>query len=408
MTDNSVQTFEPDTRSSGISPEAKAGLLLAAAAIVGVLFENIGALRPLYDAFLTTNVTVAVGELNISKPLLLWINDGLMAIFFLLVALEIKREVYEGALSSWKQAALPVYAAIGGMAVPALIFLQVVGWDTDEARGWAIPAATDIAFALGVLSLFGNRVPAELKTFLLALAVVDDLGAIIIIALFYTSKLSIAALMLALLAGLGLIALNLSGVKRFTPYVLLGIVLWVCVLKSGVHATLAGVALGFAIPLKADKNGRSPAKTAEHGLHGWVALMVMPLFAFANAGVPLEGLSLELLMQPLSLAIMLGLFVGKQIGVFGFAWAAIKLGLAARPTEASILQLYGVSLLAGIGFTMSLFIGALAFADPEHQTLVRIGVISGSILSGVLGALVLAFARRREVKRRAMSHPKAY
>ena len=401
MTDTSVQTLQPTPPSTGgikpgLDPAAKAGLLLAAAAVLGVLSENIAALRPIYDGFLTTNVTVAIGELNIAKPLLLWINDGLMAIFFLLIALEIKREVYEGALSTWKRAALPVYAAIGGMLAPALIFLSIVGWQSEEAKGWAIPAATDIAFALGVLSLFGKRVPAELKTFLLALAVVDDLGAIIIIAIFYTSKLSVAALMMAVLAGMGLFALNLLGVKRFTPYVLLGIVLWICVLKSGVHATLAGVALGFAIPLKVDRNGRSPAKAAEHGLHPWISYMVMPLFAFANAGVPLEGLSVELLLAPLSLAIMLGLFIGKQIGVFGFALASIKLGLAERPTKASMLQLYGVCLLAGIGFTMSLFIGALAYVDPEHQTLVRIGVISGSILSGVTGAIILAFAKRRD------------
>lgn len=400
MADASVST-QAKPPSNGMTKEAKAGLLLAAAAVFGVLCENINALRPLYDSFLNTQFTVAIGENGISKPLLLWINDGLMAIFFLLVALEIKREVYEGSLSTWKRAALPVYAAIGGMAAPALIFLYVVGFDSEEARGWAIPAATDIAFALGVLSLFGNRVPAELKTFLLALAVVDDLGAITIIALFYTSKLSIAALMLAFLAGIGLIALNLGGVRKFAPYVLLGIVLWVCVLKSGVHATLAGVALGFAIPLKSDASGKSLAKIAEHGLHGWVALMVMPLFAFANAGVPLEGLSMELLLAPLSLAIVLGLFVGKQIGVFGFAYVAIKLGLAERPQEASIMQLYGVSLLAGIGFTMSLFIGALAFVDQEHQTLVRIGVIAGSLLSGITGALVLTFARRRVIKKAA-------
>lgn len=378
----------------GLSPEAKAGLLLAAAAALGVIFENIGALRPIYDLFLTAPLTVAFGEAEISKPLLLWINDGLMAIFFLLVALEIKREAVEGALSSWKQAALPVYAAIGGMAIPALIFVSVVGIGSEEAKGWAIPAATDIAFALGVLSLFGRRVPVALKTFLLALAVVDDLGAIVIIALFYTSNLSLAALGLAVLTGLGLLALNLKGVRRATPYVLLGLILWTCVLKSGVHATLAGVAIGFAMPLQAGPDGRSLAKSAEHGLHGWVAWLVMPLFAFANAGVPLEGLSIELMMQPLSLAIMLGLFIGKQIGVFGFAFAAIKLKMAERPKNASMMQLYGVSLLAGIGFTMSLFIGALAYADPEHQTLVRIGVISGSILSGVLGAVVLAFAKR--------------
>jgi NhaA family Na+:H+ antiporter len=317
-----------------------------------------------------------------------------MAVFFLLVALEIKREAVEGALSSWRQAALPVYAAIGGMAIPAMIFVGIVGYGTEEARGWAIPAATDIAFALGVLSLFGRRVPVALKTFLLALAVVDDLGAIVIIALFYTSNLSLTALAFAGLTGLGLLALNLKGVRKATPYVLLGLILWTCVLKSGVHATLAGVAIGFAMPLQPGPNGKSLAKSAEHGLHSWVAWLVMPLFAFANAGVPLEGLSIELMMQPLSLAIMMGLFIGKQIGVFGFAWAAIKLKMAERPEGASIAQLYGVSLLAGIGFTMSLFIGALAYADPEHQTLVRIGVISGSILSGVLGALVLAIAKR--------------
>lgn len=380
---------------TGLSPESKAGILLAIAAIFGVVSENIAAIRPFYDAFLNTSFTIAIGENGISKPLLLWINDGLMAVFFLLVALEIKREVYDGALSSWRRAALPVYAAIGGMLVPALIFMQIVGWNSPEARGWAIPSATDIAFALAVLSLFGRSVPAELKTFLLAVAVVDDLGAITIIALFYTSKLSLMALGFAFAAGAALFALNLSGVRKFAPYILLGIILWVCVLKSGVHATLAGVALGFAIPLRADAKGHSPAKVAEHGLHGWVALLVMPLFAYANAGVPLDGLDLAQLTAPLSLAIMLGLFIGKQIGVFGFAYGAIRLGLAAPPKEASMAQLYGVSLLAGIGFTMSLFIGALAYADPEHQTLVRIGVISGSLLSGIVGAAVLFLTRQR-------------
>lgn len=374
-----------------LTPEAKTGLLLGAAAALGVIAENISVIRPFYDAFLQTNFSVALGGAAIDKPLLLWINDGLMAIFFLLVALEIKREAVEGALSSWRQAALPVYGAVGGMIVPALIFVGVVGIDSAEVKGWAIPAATDIAFALGVLGLFGKRVPSELKTFLLALAVVDDLGAISIIALFYTSKLSIVALALGTIAGIALVFLNLRGVTRYTPYVLLGMVLWVCVLKSGVHATLAGVALGFAIPIQAGADGHSPAKAAEHGLHGWVAYLVMPLFAFANAGVPLDGFGLDLMLQPLSLAIILGLFIGKQVGVFGCALAAIKLGLAARPGQASLAQLYGVSLLAGIGFTMSLFIGALAYVDPEHQTLVRVGVIVGSILSGVVGAAVLAF-----------------
>ena len=378
-----------------LDPAAKAGLVLALAAVLGLLAENIDALRPLYDAFLNAKLTVAIDGEGISKPLLLWINDGLMAIFFLLVALEIKREVAEGALSEWRRAALPVYAAIGGMAVPALIYIATVGFGSPEAKGWAIPAATDIAFALGVLSLFGSRVPAELKTFLLALAVVDDLGAIAIIALFYTSKLSLFALALAAASLAALIAMNVMNVRRFAPYILLGIILWVCVLKSGVHATLAGVALGFAIPLAPGKSGRSMAKTAEHGLHGWVSWLVMPLFAFANAGVPLDGFGLDVLLAPLSLAITLGLFVGKQIGVFGFAWAAVRFGLAEEPRHASWAQLYGVSLLAGIGFTMSLFIGALAFSDPENQTLVRVGVVCGSLLSGIVGALVLTFANKK-------------
>ena len=383
------------TGKGGLGPEAKAGLLLGAAALLGVLAENIEAVRPFYDKFLLAQLAVEIDGDGIAKPLLLWINDGLMAIFFLLIALEIKREAREGALSSWKQAALPVYGAVGGMAIPAATFLAVVGWDSEAAKGWAIPAATDIAFALGVLSLLGKRVPGELKTFLLALAVVDDVVAILIIAVFYTSKLSLFALALTAIAGGGLIALNLLGVKKLPPYVLLGLVLWVCVLKSGVHATLAGVAIGFAIPLTLDKAGRSPAKAAEHGLHPWVSYLVMPLFAFANAGVPLAGLNAEQLFAPLSLAIMLGLFVGKQVGVFGFGYAAIKLGLAAPPQRASLMQLYGVACLAGIGFTMSLFIGGLAYSDPENQNLVRIGVIAGSLLSGVVGSVVLLLAKAR-------------
>ncbi|MEQ9121530.1 MAG: Na+/H+ antiporter NhaA, partial [Alphaproteobacteria bacterium] len=248
-----------------LSPEAKAGLLLGAAAILGVFAENIGALRPFYDGFLETHLVVSIGEaVEIDKPLLLWINDGLMAIFFLLVALEIKRELYVGALSTWKRAALPVYAAIGGMLVPACIFLAIVGPGSEEAKGWAIPAATDIAFALAVLSLFGRRVPAELKTFLLALAVVDDLGAIVIIAIFYTGDLSMLALAGAGVSGMALALLNFAGVRRYTPYVLVGLIFWTFVLKSGVHATLAGVAIGFAIPYRPDANGHSPSEAAEH------------------------------------------------------------------------------------------------------------------------------------------------
>ncbi|MEM9062449.1 MAG: Na+/H+ antiporter NhaA [Pseudomonadota bacterium] len=385
-----------DSAAKGMSTETKAGLVLAAAALLGLLFENIAVLTPIYDMLLGAKLTVAIEGASIDKPLLLWINDGLMAIFFLFVALEIKKEIVEGALSDWQRAALPVYGAIGGMAIPALVFIGIVGIESAEARGWAIPAATDIAFALGVLSLFGNRVPPSLKIFLLALAIVDDLAAIAIIALFYTDDLSTTALFLGLggLAVLG--AMNLAGARNLGMFILIGLVMWVCVLKSGVHATLAGVALGFAIPIKRDSTGYSPMLSLKYALMPWVSFLVMPVFAFANAGVPLGGLSLEDLGAPLTLGIAAGLFIGKQIGVFGMAWGAIKLGLARPPEGATLMQMYGVSLLAGIGFTMSLFIGTLAFVDIELQNAVRLGVLSGSLLSGLLGAAVLAWATASE------------
>ena len=384
------------TASTGMSQETKAGLILALAAVLGLVFENIPLLTPLYDSLLTAKLTVAVEGAGISKPLLLWINDGLMAIFFLFVALEIKKEIVLGALSDWQRAALPVYGAIGGMAVPALVFIGIVGIESAEARGWAIPAATDIAFALGVLSLFGNRVPASLKIFLLALAIVDDLAAIAIIAVFYTDDLSTTALILGIGGSAILLGMNLGGVRNLGMYVLVGLVLWVCVLKSGVHATLAGVALGFAIPIRKDENGYAPLIAIKYALAPWVAFLIMPVFAFANAGVPLGDLSMADLGVPLTLGIAAGLFIGKQIGVFGMAYAAIKLGLARPPEGGTLMQLYGVSLLAGIGFTMSLFIGTLAFVDVEHQNAVRLGVLSGSLLSGVLGALVLMMSASKQ------------
>jgi len=378
---------------SAISTETKAGLLLALAALAGLAFENIAVLTPLYDSLLNLTLTVAVEQAAIAKPLLLWINDGLMAIFFLLVAMEIKREIRGGALSDWGRAALPVYGAFGGIVVPAAIFVLVVGPGSPEAAGWAIPAATDIAFAMGLLALFGNRIPLALRSFLLALAVVDDLIAIAVIAVFYTAELSASALTLAGVALATLAAMNLGGVRRIGIYVLVGLVLWTCVLKSGVHATLAGVALGFAIPITPDRNGKAPLLVMEHVLHPWVAFVVMPLFAFANAGVPLGGLALADLANPLTLAVMLGLFVGKQAGVFGAAWGAVRLGLAKPPHGATMVQLYGIALLSGIGFTMSLFIGTLAFSDVEHQNAVRVGVLVGSLLSGIAGAIVLGLAR---------------
>ncbi|MEM0978288.1 MAG: Na+/H+ antiporter NhaA [Pseudomonadota bacterium] len=381
---------------AGVSAETFTGLLLAAAAVLGLLFENIGVLAPIYDQLLGLQTTVAIGEAKISKPLLLWINDGLMAIFFFLVAMEIKREVKEGALSSWSNAALPFYGAIGGIVVPAIVFLGIVGIDSAEANGWAIPAATDIAFALGVLSLFGDRVPPLLKTFLLTLAVIDDLAAIAIIAVFYTADLSLYALGIAALCLAGLTTLNLSGNKKGIPYVILGLVLWVAVLKSGVHATLAGVALGFAIPIATDSHGRSLLKNMEHALHPWVVFMILPIFAFANAGVPLSGLSLSDFTEPLTMGIAAGLFFGKQIGIFGMIVLVVTLGLATRPHILTWRKLYAVSCLAGIGFTMSLFIGGLAFSDVEHQNAVRLGVLTGSIASGIFGAVALAISRRMD------------
>jgi len=322
--------------------------------------------------------------------LLLWINDGLMAIFFFLVGLEIKREIIEGRLSSIQKAALPIIAAIGGMIVPALIYAIFNLEDPTALKGWAIPAATDIAFALGILALLGSRVPIALKVFLLALAIIDDLGAIIIIALFYTSELSVEVLAIAAI-GMGVLGyLNYRGVTRLAPYLVTGLVIWVCVLKSGVHATLAGVIIALFIPLRLrDTQDQSPLKVVEHGLAPWVAFGIMPIFAFANAGVSLSGLSFDDLFAGIPLGIALGLFLGKQIGIMGFVWGGVRLGIAKLPDGASWSQIYGISMLAGIGFTMSLFIGTLAFSDPEHAAAVRIGVLAGSIASAILGFLLL-------------------
>lgn len=372
--------------------EAAAGIILFMAAVLGMTLDN-SPLRWLYDALLTTTVAIQVGALEIHKPLLLWINDGFMAIFFLLVGLEIKREVLEGELSSFSQAALPGMAAIGGMLFPAGVYVALNLHSPETMRGWAIPAATDIAFALGVLALLGKRVPASLKIFLLALAIMDDLGAIVIIAIFYTADLSTTSLGLAAI-GIGmLIALNLLGVTRIAAYVVTGLFVWICVLKSGVHATLAGVAIAFAIPLRAqDEDGHSPLIHLEHTLHPWVSYGILPLFAFANAGVSLAGLSMSSLLEPVPLGIAAGLFVGKQIGVFGMTFAAVKFGISSMPEGTTWPQFYGIALLTGIGFTMSLFIGTLAFEDPSYAPGVRMGVITGSILSAVAGYLILRFS----------------
>lgn len=369
--------------------ESAGGYLLVAAAALALIANN-SILSPLYDAFLDTPVAIRIGALEIAKPLVLWINDGLMAIFFFLVGLEIKREILAGELSSLDKAALPAIAAIGGMAAPALVYATINWGDAAAMRGWAIPAATDIAFALGALTLFGARAPVSLKIFLLALAIIDDLGAIVVIALFYAGDLSLPALLLAALGMAGLIVLNRRGVKRITPYALAGLFMWVCVLKSGVHATLAGVLTAIAIPIGSAKEGESsPLHELEHGLHPWVAYGVLPLFAFANAGVSFKGLALSDLLAPVPLGIALGLFVGKQLGVFGASFLAVRLGLAQRPEGATWAQLFGVACLSGVGFTMSLFIGSLAFATPDEINAVRLGVITGSIASLTVGMLAL-------------------
>ncbi len=375
--------------------EAAGGIVLMLAAVLALILDN-SPLSTLYDALLKTPVVIQIGAFSIDKPLLLWINDGLMAIFFFFIGLEIKREIVDGQLSNVQQASLPVIAAIGGMAIPAAIYIALNYDDPVALTGWAIPAATDIAFALGVLALLGPRVPVALKVFLLALAIIDDLGAIIIIALFYTSKLSVSVLAIAAVGTAVLAFLNWRRVTGIAPYLVTGLVIWVCVLKSGVHATLAGVIIALFIPLRLqDETGQSPLKRVEHGLAPWVAFGVMPIFAFANAGVDLRGLSLAALFAGIPLGIAAGLFLGKQIGIVGFVWAGVKLGLAKLPAGVTWMQIYGVSLLAGIGFTMSLFIGTLAFADPEHAAAVRIGVLTGSIFSGLLGFIILYLALPR-------------
>ncbi|MBY6262364.1 Na+/H+ antiporter NhaA [Azospirillum sp. 412522] len=376
-----------------LKTESASGVVLMVAAVFALMWANSPA-APLYEAILGMKLVVTAGGVGLDKPLILWINDGLMAVFFLLVGLEIKREVLEGELSSPAKAMLPGIAALGGMAVPALVYCLFAQAEPGALQGWAIPAATDIAFALGVLALLGNRVPGSLRLFLLALAIMDDLGAIAIIAVFYSHGLVPLALGLAAASAVGLWLLNRAGVRSLTPYLLLGLVLWVCVLKSGIHATLAGVVLAFAIPLRVkDPDGRraqdAPLHRLEHALHPWVAFLIMPVFALANAGVPLDGITPASLLEPVPLGIALGLFLGKQAGVFLAVWIAVHVGVVERPARASWGQIYGVAVLTGIGFTMSLFIGTLAFADPQHAVAVRLGVLTGSLVSALVGYALL-------------------
>lgn len=368
-----------------IDSSASGGIVLMAAAALALLVAN----SPLSSAYFDT-LNLYVGGLSI----LHWINDGLMAIFFLMVGLEIKREVLDGQLSTWSRRVLPSAAALGGMVIPAIIFLSFNMGENGSPKGWAIPAATDIAFALGVMSLLGPRVPLTLRVFLTALAIIDDLGAVIIIALFYTSTLNILALIGTIFLLASLYALNRMRVFDLWPYLFLGAILWFLVLQSGVHATLAGVALAFFIPLRKSPakpdHPDSPLHRLEHGIAPWVTFLIVPIFGFSNAGVSFSGMSMDQLLAPVPLGLILGLFVGKQLGVFLFSAAVIRMGWAELPMHASWRQLYGVALLCGIGFTMSLFIGLLAFPDaPNLQDEVKLGVLVGSCLSAIVGAILL-------------------
>jgi NhaA family Na+:H+ antiporter len=375
--------------------EAAGGIVLMAAAACAMLVANLPGLSADYFHLLHLETGPVISPKYGPMSVHLWINDAAMALFFLLVGLEIKREFVVGRLASWDRRRLPVLAAVAGMAVPALLYLLVAGHQPALIRGWAIPAATDIAFAIGILAILGKRAPTSLKLFLTTVAIVDDLGAVVIIALFYTAKLDLVSLGLAAGVLLVMFGLNRAGVRRLSPYLLLAALLWVFVFRSGVHATIAGVLAALAIPISRDP-AESPLHRLEHALHPWSAFLVVPLFGFANAGVSLAGVTPAVLLDPLPLGIALGLFVGKQLGIFGAIVAAHRIGFAPKPGWSSWPQIYGVSLLAGIGFTMSLFIGGLAFAgDAALADEVKIGVLAGSVLSAVAGYLVLRFAPPR-------------
>lgn len=375
-----------------LANEASAGVALMMASMVAILLANSPAADS-YFAFLHAPAGPVLSAKLGSMTPHLWINDGLMAIFFLLVGLEIKRELISGRLSSWQQRRLPAVPALLGMALPALIFLTASRHEPSLSNGWAIPAATDIAFAVGVLALLGRHAPPSLKLLLLSVAIIDDMGAVAIIALFYTSSLDIGALAAAIGAGLGMYALKRNGVERLWPYLVLLLAMWYATLLSGVHATIAGVVGAFLIPYGA--SAKSPLVRLEHGIAPWVGFVIVPIFGFANAGVDLSGISMSAILAPLPLGIAAGLFVGKQIGVFGGVALAVKTGLAEKPTGASWLQIYGVSLLCGIGFTMSLFISSLAFPlDPAFVEDAKVGILLGSLLSALLGAVVLRCAPR--------------
>lgn len=391
----SISTIE-STIETFLKKESASGIILMFAAVFAMILAN-SPWASWYDLLLDVPVVVAVGKLEIAKPLLLWINDGLMALFFFLVGLELKREFIEGDLSQPGQVTLPAIGAVGGMVMPALIYVGFNYENANALNGWAIPTATDIAFALGILAIIGAKVPLQLKVFLTSLAIFDDLGAIIIIALFYTDQLSTLALVVSAAMLSILFVLNRKNVTSTSPYIFIGAVLWIAVLKSGVHATLAGVILALFIPIKGKEGEPSPLKSLEHNLHSTVAFIVLPVFAFANAGINFSGVGIDQVVSPVPIGIILGLLLGKQLGVFGFCFIAIKLGFAKLPTNVNWTLLYGVALLCGVGFTMSLFIGSLAFEQSANSPLYqdRLGIVVGSLISGVLGYLVINCAVKK-------------
>ena len=372
--------------------ESSGGILLFAAAILAIICANTG-VKSVYFDFLQTQVVLKVGAFAIDKPLLMWINDGFMAVFFVLVGLEVKREMFEGSLSSVHKASLPAFAAFGGMIVPALIYYFINHHDPELVRGWAIPMATDIAFALGIVALLSKQVPLPLKMFLLALAIIDDIGAIVVIAIFFSHEMSMPALIVASLAIITLFTMNRYKVVSMIHYLIVGLILWASVLKSGVHATLAGVIIGFAIPLRG-KNGETPLYHLEHILAPWCSFVILPLFAFANAGISFDGMSLEKLTSPVPLGIAFGLFIGKPVGVFLFSYVAVLLRLAGLPQGVNFKQIFAIAVLCGIGFTMSVFIAGLAFGADNNDgsnmlPLAQLGILIGTNLSAVVGYILL-------------------
>ena len=375
--------------------EAASGLVLLIAAIIALVISN-SDFSELYFNTLSQYLFIGVNNFGLKLSVHHWINDLLMAIFFFFVTLEIKREFIQGELSNLKKALLPIIGAVGGMLIPALVYVFINFGNTETLNGWAIPSATDIAFSLGILSLLGSRVPISLKIFLTALAIIDDLGAILIIAFFYSGDLSISYLSLILVSYMILLILNKFGIKKFLPYLIIGAFMWFFTYKSGIHATIAGVLLASTIPHRVKNKDFSLLIKLEHAISPYVAFIIMPIFAFANAGVSLEGLSLVSLLQPVPLGILLGLFIGKQVGVMIFSFVAVKIGAAQMPDNSSWLSLYGVSVLTGIGFTMSLFVGNLAFAeDIQYIDGVKIGVLAGSLLSTLFGYFIFLFASKR-------------